>query len=439
MSRLNDRAFEILCAEVHKCAGNDAVGKVQRDIVLKRFEKLRSSQGSPASLEELRDKIIDIFPKFNEKALKVAARANQPSARSLSKIKWAAGILVGGAGVLWVLNLPSPIIRLSVARTAPILLLPSYISMDYHYRQAIARVEQADQLINHATSPDDLVLGEVKVKEAQQHLNALPVWFLGYSPQYNFWFGWRFTFDEFEVARANVGRMEAKVFQQKNAQVELERGEKALAAAKQQYQKAQTEGDRETAIASWQAAIDRLAQVPPQTLAGETTQTKLAAVKRDFEQVAGLVAGSGRTGTLISAAQQFAIAAEQAAQNSPHTASEWEEIATLWEQASDRLQQVSLDDPGYIEAQKLLAKYQSNLGSARTQLQAEQESVAALEQAKDRIPTLLASKENQNQVTAQLQDIINQLEKVKSGTTAYAQSQQLLESAQNKLKQLQAK
>lgn len=98
-----------------------------------------------------------------------------------------------------------------------------------------------------------------------------------------------------------------------------------------------------------------------------------------------------------------------------------------------------MDDPGYIEAQKLLAKYQSNLGSTRTQLQAQQESVAALQQAKDRIPTLLASKENQNQVTAQLQDIINYLEKVKSGTTAYAQAQQLLESAENKLKQLQTK
>ncbi len=52
--------------------------------------------------------------------------------------------------------------------------------MDHHYRGAVAQVEQADQLINYATSPADIELGEVKVKQAQQHLDALPVWFLGY-------------------------------------------------------------------------------------------------------------------------------------------------------------------------------------------------------------------------------------------------------------------
>ncbi len=94
--------------------------------------------------------------------------------------------------------------------------------MDYHYRQAIAKVEQADQLVNSATSPADLTLGEVKVIEAQKHLDNLPVWFLGYWPQYTFWFGWQFTLDEFKSARANVGRMVAKVFQEKNAQTQRE-------------------------------------------------------------------------------------------------------------------------------------------------------------------------------------------------------------------------
>lgn len=113
--------------------------------------------------------------------------------------------------MLWVVNLPYPMIRLPVARTAPILLLPSYMSMDYHYRRAIARVEQADQLINQATSAADLTLGEVKVKEAQQHLDALPVWFLGYWPQYTFWFGWQFTLDEFKTAK-HLDRNKPKTF-----------------------------------------------------------------------------------------------------------------------------------------------------------------------------------------------------------------------------------
>ena len=179
MMRLNHRAFEILRAEVQKCSSPDLAGQVQRDIVLKRLNKLHSSPGEPATLKELRDTVRDIFPNFSEKVLKSAAKANRPPG-ALSKIKWVGGMLVGAAGVLWVVNLPYPMLRLPVARTAPILLLPSYISMDYHYRRAIARVEQADQLINHATSPADLKLGESKVREAQENLDALPVWFLGY-------------------------------------------------------------------------------------------------------------------------------------------------------------------------------------------------------------------------------------------------------------------
>jgi len=81
----------------------------------------------------------------------------------------------------------------------------------------------------------------------------------------------------------------------------------------------------------------------------------------------------------------------------------------------------------------------------RTQLQAEQASVEALERAKDKIETLLASTaaddspEHQNHLKSQLQGIINQLETVKSGTTADLEAQKLLQSARNQLQQLQIK
>ena len=316
--------------------------------------------------------------------------------------------------------------------------------MDYHYRRAIAWVEQADQLINQATSPADLTLGEVKVKKAQQALDALPVWFLGYWPQYTFWLGWQFTLDEFKIARANVGRMEAKVFQEKNAIEQLNQGIGALNAAKRQHQSLRTAVNKETAIASWQAAIDQLQQVPPQTLAGRTAQTKLPALKRDFEQVVGLATGGARTSTLIAAAQEFAITASEAAENPPHNASELNEIAGLWEQAIDQLKQVPLQDPGYIDAQRLLAKFQRNIGIVRTQLQAEQASVEALEQAKDKIEILLSVSFNdsfvpQNQLISQLQGIFRQLETVQPGTTAYPEAQKLMQSAQKKLEQVKPK
>ncbi|MFQ4141339.1 hypothetical protein [Chlorogloeopsis sp. ULAP02] len=68
-------------------------------------------------------------------------------------------------GSVWVVNLPYPMIRWPVAKTAPILLLPSFISMDRNYRGTVNYVEQADQLINKATSQADIEYGADKVKE----------------------------------------------------------------------------------------------------------------------------------------------------------------------------------------------------------------------------------------------------------------------------------
>ncbi len=178
-------------------------------------------------------------------------------------------------------------IRLPVAKTAPILLLPSFISMDHHYRGAIAAVEQADQLINKATANTDIERGGEKVAEAQQHLDSLPVWFLGYYPQMYCGFvgcGWRFTLDEFQTARTQVARMDAKVFQEKNAFKLLTQAENALNAAKLQYQRSKNAQEQQSAIASWQSAIDQLEQIPRETAySGQSAQNKLKAYKRDFE------------------------------------------------------------------------------------------------------------------------------------------------------------
>lgn len=136
------------------------------------------------------------------------------------KIKFAAFFIAGTAGVIWVVNLPYPMIRKPVAQVAPILLLPSFMSMDHNYRGAIDALEQADQLISRATSTADIELGGEKVKAAKKHLDNLPVWFLGYYPQRYctlFSCSWQFTLDEFQQARERVARLDAVVFQDKNA------------------------------------------------------------------------------------------------------------------------------------------------------------------------------------------------------------------------------
>ncbi|HEY9799296.1 MAG TPA: hypothetical protein V6D25_02975 [Leptolyngbyaceae cyanobacterium] len=498
MYRLNKRAWKLLLAEIEKCSGNDQVSQIERQIVIKRLEKLRLEKGSPAGIDELREAVVDIYPQFSEKVLKQAAKANRQS-KIFSKIKWVVILAGSSAGVVWVANLPDPMIRWPVARTAPMLLLPSYMSMDYHYRGVIQNLEQADQLINKATSPVDIEEGRKKVQQAQKHLDNLPVWFLGYYPQgYCTWFrcSWRFTVDEFETAREKAARINAIAFQDKNALTPLNQGEQAIQLAKQQYEQATTTQDREKAIASWQAGIDQLEEIPAETLAAKTAKTKLKAYKRDFEnarigsfitaaqefdlaaekikptqpqtasqlwqqainrinevpleipryleaqklmamyqsKIQGLV--DPKSSKIIAGAKQFAQAAAQASQNPPHTATKWEQIAKLWSKAIDQLEDVRVEDPDYVEAQKLLATYQTNLGIIETRLQAETESQSALKQANEQIQSLIASPPSDpQQFKAQIQGIINQLNTMKPGTTAYPEGQRLIALAQQRLKQ----
>jgi len=442
MKRLNYRAFEILKQEIDRYSKNDILAQTGRDIVGRRLERLLREEGQPLNAAELQEILKDFFPNFNKEVLKKAAKANQPPS-IWGKLVWAPVALVGGVGVIWFLNLPYPMIRRPVARVAPMVLFPSYMSMDYNYRQAVAKVEQADQLVNKATSAADIDLGAEKVTQAQGHLDALPVWFLGYYPQrYCTFFScsWKFTFDEFERARKQIGRMEAKVFQEKNALTMLAEAEESLNIAREQFQQTETLTEKQEAIANWQAAIDVLERVPPSTFAGKNARSQLSAAKRDFQQEAGITRGNRSSLTFIEAAKQFGMLAAKASQNPPHTAQQWQQIAELWQEAINRLKKVPEDNSGYLEAQGKLAEYQANLANVTVWLQNEKDSVNAMKKAKDLIASwqrdALSDSPNVGLLTSKLQLIINQLELVQPGTTVSAEAQELLQFANNKLQEL---
>lgn len=228
--------------------------------------------------------------------------------------------------------------------------------------------------------------------------------------------------------------MDAIVFQENNTFKSLAQGEQAFQTALQQYKQAKNTQDKERSLTSMQMAIDILEQIPQQTLAGEKAQTKLAAYKRDFEKFSGSSADGDLTGTLIEAAKVFALQAAQASQNPPHPAQKWQQIEHLWSEAISRLENIKVGEPNYLSAQKLLAQYQTNLGIVQSRREAESESQQILKQANEQIRSLIASPHSEpNQLKAEIQGIINQLKTVKPGTTAFAEAQQLLLSAQKKL------
>lgn len=441
MSRLYNRAYKLLEVEVNKCAKEDLVGEVGKKIVMKRLDKLRFQSGEPLKSEELSYIVKDQFPDFSDTVIQKAAKANTPSGM-LSKIAWIPAALMGMAGIVWVANLPYPMIRKPMSRIAPIILLPSYINMNYNYREAITNVEQADQLINKATSSADINFGAKKVALAQKHLDDLPVWFLGYYPKrYCTFFNcsWKFTLDEFETARKQVGRMEAKVFQEKNAQTLLTDAEQAIASAKQQYMEATTSTEKQRAIANWQTGIDKLGQIPPTTVAKKIAKPQLAAAQRDFQTEVGLADDNKLSFTFIEVAKKFGLQAAEAAQNGPHSEQRWQVIVGLWEQAINQLQQISANNPSYLAAQSQIAEYQLKLANVKMRLQAEMESGKAFKEGKDLIADwkkYVVDNSDRASLASKLQEIINNLENVKPGTTYYQEAQELLKFVKNKQKNL---
>ncbi len=315
-------------------------------------------------------------------------------------------------------------------------LLPSFISMDKHYRKTVSLVEQADQLVNLSTAPADITLGKEKVTAAQASLDKLPVWFLGYYPQrYCSWAscGWQFTLDEYEQARKQIGRMEAKVFQEEQALNQLKNAEVSLSNAQELF--AMTP-NKEEAIANWQLALDQLDQVPDQTLAGRLAVDKQAASSRDFQATAGNIAGENRTSLMVDVAKEYAQQATTTALNPPHSSLVWQKAEGQWEDAIEHLSKVPAEDPGYREAQQLMAQYKSNLGDVVIRLEQEALSQEQLGKAQKDYQNLLSYSDSGDRQRAQLQSILDQLQQIQPGTTAQTTAQPLLASLEAQVKSL---
>ncbi len=365
------------------------------------------------------------------------------------KLIWI-GVLVGiPVGIIYVANLPYPAIRQPVAKAAPLLLLPSNMAIDANFKQGQSSVEQSRQLIEVPTSAADLDRGEIKLKEGKTALDAIPLWYIAdwadYSRgNYGWGYDWQFTPAGLQATRIKVGQLEAKVFQEKNAQMVLTGAEQEITMAKAVFQQAAKPIDKKVAIQNWQAAIDRLAQIPPQTMAGRRAQQLISTSTRDLKEVGGLATGNEKSLLLISAAEEFAKKAAESGRNPPHSIARWTEIETMWQEAINRLQSIPANDvQGYAEAQRQLAEYRSSLSEVRVRLQNERDAIQALDQANRNLANLWASLPkdgkdfNRNQAIGNFSAVNNELEKIKNGTTVYLQAKKVQIEVQNQLKLLQ--
>ncbi|MBD1852514.1 hypothetical protein [Leptolyngbya sp. FACHB-711] len=405
-----------------------------------------TSSSKPKTLADL-EKEIEAEMAAEAKRLKAEQqKPNQPLRKASQLPRYALMLALLASipvGLVWLVNLPYPPIRRPIARSAPLLLLPSYIRFDNQFKGAINQVEQARQLIDQSTSLADLSRGSEKLEQANKNLDGLPIWLESEWREVagaNSWYVFAYSAAGFNLARAEVGRLQAKMFQEKNAETRLLEAEKQIAAAKQQYAAAQNLLVQQTAIGQWEKAIEQFAQIPPETLAGRLAPQKLDAAQNEFIAVIGQSSTLQSQGE-IGAAAQFARRAAEASQNPPHPVEEWQRVESLWQEAIDRLSKISSEDSaGYQQAQTKLAQYRDNLEQIQIRKQQEADSVKALEQAEALIEILVANPPpNNRSLSVSLQRIIRELEKVKNGTTVYQKAQNRLQNAQSKLDQISPK
>ncbi|MBD1825765.1 hypothetical protein H6F51_25170 [Cyanobacteria bacterium FACHB-DQ100] len=323
---------------------------------------------------------------------------------------------------------------------APFLLTPSYMAMDHNYRRAIALVEQSDQFVNEATAFEDLDLGTQKVKAAQKHLDELPAWFLGHYPgSYCRWAKcyWRFTIDEFKSAREQVARLDAKLFQEKNAQTRFEQAEQSLGEAIRIIRDGATGENRNAAIADWRSAIDTLSQLPGSTLAGRLARNKLSAAERDFRAMVGTQTESDRNRRLIEVAQISANAAKQQTQDAPMSLIQLGQVQENWERAIAKLQQIQPTDPDYVEASRRMTHYQQSRNAIKERIQHEEDSVVAYKSAQRMTQSLISNADpnrvDRSYILGQLRAILDRLDQVKPNTTVYEKAAEMRASAEKRM------
>lgn len=173
MPRLNNRAYQVLRTEIQKCAGDGPLSQIEQNLVLEELEKLRSQPGSPAALKELRKLVIGTYPKFSEKTLSVAAKANC-SLSIWGQIRLAVLVLIGAAVVLvgtggalgLAIILLSSTDSESVASNASSLTNSTSMSTEDHFQKATALVEQVEQTA-YPKAQELLLSAKNKLKQLQ--------------------------------------------------------------------------------------------------------------------------------------------------------------------------------------------------------------------------------------------------------------------------------
>ncbi len=349
-------------------------------------------------------------------------------------------VTIGTLGTgLTIANLPLPGVRETIAQKAPVLLLPSVASWDYHYREGMVDFQQAEQLIQQAKHPNDLDQGDRKLKSAQSHLNALPLQgFEQYGDTYYCAFrscSWNFSSREIQNRREESGRIEAILTQERNLQSQLKQIIETIANTEAEFKTTKDNTKKQTLLAKWEQNLSQLDMLKSNSLMGRIARTEHLRLSTNYQKITGLTQSQTKSGNLLQAAVPFAQAAQKLTVGESHSVAKWQAIVRQWDNAIEQLQSISVENPDYVKSRKVISDYQQQADRAKIRLTQEQATAESLQTIESRINTLVQnhSSLNRDQAKAELMTIEAKLKKIPKGTTAYDQAQDWLQSLRKRL------
>ena len=141
---------------------------------------------------------------------------------------------------------------------------------------------------------------------------------------------------------------------------------------------------------------------------------------------------------MITVAKTFSLSSSNLCKNPPNSVDKWQECQALLKKAIERLESISQQDIGYVEAQNLLAEYETNSSIIKLKVKTEKESLEAFKKAKENIQNIQQRFANGIQLNDyqtfinEMQEIIDTLKQVQPETTTYNEAQNLLKLAKTK-------
>lgn len=164
--------------------------------------------------------------------------------------------------------------------------------------------------------------------------------------------------------RANRATILVRIDAESKAEVGMRQAQQSASLGNKQIQAAGALEDWETALASWESAVDNLSQIPQGTNAHGEAQQLLPEYLEKLEEVRSRTEQERNASRSLFQAKQIAVEAQRA-----EAEEQWSIAVENWQRALRQLQTVREGTLAYAEAQAVKGLYTTALGKAENNFQ----------------------------------------------------------------------